>query len=153
METPCSPHPATPGTLGHWAHSSQPASGGVLSGRRGTRQVTGQVPRASGRWPGPGREGASAHWPQHGPKQEGWPHPAPASWGWAPCCQSSHFLPKSWEKADFCQNSHFKPWCLQHTLCSGGTGPSAALCGPLPDAPLSEQQPLQAGERPGCARS
>lgn len=110
-------------------------------------------PTGLGKVAGPGREGASAHWPQHGPKQEGWPHPAPASWGWAPCCQSSHFLPKSWEKADFCQNSHFKPWCLQHTLCSGGTGPSAALCGPLPDAPLSEQQPLQAGERPGCARS
>lgn len=153
METPCSPHPATPGPLGPWAHGSQPASGGVLSGRRGTGQVTGQVPRGSGRWPGPGREGASARWPQDGPKREGRPHPAPVSWGWAPCCQISYFLPKSWEKADFCQNSHFKPWCLQQTLCPGGTGPSTAVCGPLPDAPLSEQQRLQAGEHPGCARS
>ena len=148
-ETPCSPHPVTLGTLGHWAHSSQPASGGVLSGKRGTGRVTGQVPRASGRWPERGRKGASARWPPTDPNGRGGHTQLQPPGGGHHAAKSLTFCQSLRKMQTFTKT----PWCLQRTLGPGGTGPSAALCGPLLGAPVSKQQPHQAGEHPGSARS
>lgn len=99
------PSPSDTGNAGPLGTQQPACLRGSAVWKEGDRAGDRPGPTGLGKVAGAREKGSQCPLAPDGPKRERRPHPAPASWGRAPCCQISHFLPKSQEDADFCQNS------------------------------------------------